>query len=63
MAHGTHGLLVPIEIRPDISAALPAHRAGEAILDVGQPEIVGPSIGIDGDAVAAAMVILRCPEM
>jgi hypothetical protein len=56
IAHGTHGLLVPIEMRPDISAALPAYRAGEAILHVGQPEIVGPLIGIDGDAVAAAIV-------
>jgi len=37
-------LPVPVEIRPHIRAALAAYPAGEALLDIGQPGIIGPGI-------------------
>jgi hypothetical protein len=50
------GILSPIKIRPDVGAALAARPADEARLDVGQPDIIGPSIPADHDRVAAAIV-------
>jgi hypothetical protein len=38
-----------MEIRPHVGAALPACRADEPGLNVGQAKIIGPLIGIDGD--------------
>jgi hypothetical protein len=45
-----------IEIRPDVGPALAARGADEARLDVGQPHVVGPAIGIHRHAVAASVV-------
>ena len=36
--------------------ALAADSTGEALLDIGQSGIIGPSIAADGDGVAAAVV-------
>jgi len=41
-----------------VGAALAAGGAGETILNVGQAKVIGPLIGIDGDAVAAAVVAI-----
>jgi hypothetical protein len=32
-------------MRPDIGATLSAGLAGEPVLDVGKPDIIGPAIG------------------
>ena len=48
--------LVPIEVRPNAGTALAAFAAGEAILDVAQPEIARPTIPAGRDRVAAAVV-------
>jgi hypothetical protein len=45
-----------LKIRPHICAALAAYRADETMLYVGQPKVIRPLIGADGDAVAAAIV-------
>jgi hypothetical protein len=47
---------VPIEIRPYVRAALAADPTGEALLDIGQPDIIGPGIAADRDGVATAVV-------
>jgi hypothetical protein len=52
-------LLIPVEIRPDIRIALAAGRADEARLDVREPEVVGPSISVDRERMAA-MVVGAC---
>ena len=49
-------LATPIEIRPHICTALAADPTGEALLDIGQPGIIGPGITADCDGVAAAVV-------
>jgi hypothetical protein len=55
-AHHYLGLPIPIEVRPYVCATLAAGRAGESILDIRQPNIVGPLIGTDCDGTAAAIV-------
>ena len=49
-------LLVPVEIRLHVCAAMAAGPADKAGLDIGQPKIIRPGIGTDGDRVAAAVV-------
>jgi hypothetical protein len=49
-------LPVPVEIRPHVGAALAAGLADETMLYVGQAKVIGPLIGADRDAVAAAIV-------
>ena len=56
MASGTLCPLIPIEIRPHVRAALAARRAGEPSLDVGKPNVIGPSLCADRRRVTAAMV-------
>jgi hypothetical protein len=51
--HRLDRLLVPIEIQSYVCAPLAAGRAGEAILDIGQPEIVRPRVRIHCDRMAA----------
>ena len=46
----------PIEVRPRVGTALAADLADETMLYVGQAKVIGPLIGADGDAVAAAIV-------
>jgi len=46
-AHHLDGLPVPIEIRPHIGAALAAGSASKSGLDIREPDIVGPIIGIE----------------
>ena len=43
-------------IRPNVGTALPAGGADEARFDIGQPDVIGPAIGINGRRVAATMV-------
>ena len=45
-----------VKIRPHVGAALAADLAEETMLYVGQAKVIGPLIGADGDAVAAAIV-------
>ena len=56
IAHHVSRLLVPIEIRPHIRAALATGRAGETVLDIRQPNVISPLVCHDGDRVAAAIV-------
>src|SRR6516225_9384751 len=56
IAHRPSRLATPIEIRPHICTALAADPTGEALLDIGQPGIIGPGIVADRDGVAAAAV-------
>ena len=56
VAHHPDRCLVPIEVRPHICTALAAGPAGEALLDIGQPDSIGPAIAADRDGVAAAVV-------
>jgi hypothetical protein len=44
------------EIRPDIGAPLAASRADELILDVGNPDVIGPLARVHFDRVAALVV-------
>jgi hypothetical protein len=46
----------PVEIRTDIGAPLAANLAGEQRLDIGQPDVIGPSVRADGRRVATAIV-------
>jgi hypothetical protein len=46
----------PVKIRPDVSVALAAGRAGETVLDIRQPNVIRPAIAADRDGVAAAVV-------
>jgi hypothetical protein len=50
------GLHVPIEIRPDIGAAPAASLTGKPRLNIGQPDVIRPSIAADR-CVVAAMII------
>src|SRR6516165_12404346 len=56
IAHHACLLPVPIEIRPHVGAALSADLADETMLNVGQPDIIGPAIAVDRSRVAAALV-------
>jgi hypothetical protein len=42
--------------RPHLSAALAAECTGEARLDVGQPDIIGPAVSVGFDEMAAAVI-------
>ena len=44
------------KIRPDIGTALATCRAGELVLKIGQPDIVGPLIGADPDGMRVLIV-------
>src|SRR6516225_9903950 len=56
IAHAAVRLSVPVEVRPHVSAALAADPTSEALLDIGQPGIIGPGIAADRDGVATAVV-------
>jgi hypothetical protein len=45
-----------LPIGPDIGAAAAARRAGEATLEIGEPDIVRPFVGADRRDVAALLV-------
>jgi hypothetical protein len=49
-------VLPPRKLRPDIRAAFAAGGADEVRLDVGQPDMIGPTFGADGDVMAAMMI-------
>jgi hypothetical protein len=51
--------LCPLEQRPDIGAAVPANLTGEFRLQVGQPYIIAPMMGIDDDRVSAFVVAAK----
>jgi hypothetical protein len=42
--------------RTHVCAALAAYPTGEALLDIGQPGIIGPGTAADQDGMAAAVV-------
>jgi hypothetical protein len=50
------GLLLPVEIRANISASPAAGLAGEPALDIGQPDVIRPSVAADRDRVAAPII-------
>jgi hypothetical protein len=47
---------LPMEIGPNIRASLAASLAGEARLDVGQPNVIGPSVPADRRRMAAMII-------
>jgi hypothetical protein len=47
IAHDTHGLLVPVEIRAHIGTALAAGPTDKPRLNVRQPKIIRPRIAAD----------------
>jgi hypothetical protein len=38
-----------LKIRLDIGAAVPASLTGELRFEIGQPNIIGPAVGVDYD--------------
>src|SRR3974390_1912720 len=56
IAHHFDRLLVPIELRPHISATMAAGATDEPRLNVGQPGIVRPVVAVDRNRMAAVMV-------
>jgi hypothetical protein len=56
IAHDAHLLVVPNEIRPHVGTVLAASLADKAIFNIGQPQVIGPLIGADRDAVTATIV-------
>jgi hypothetical protein len=56
IAHSRYGLLVPMKVRPDVSASLAAAFADEAGLNIGEPDVVRPLVRADRDRVAAVIV-------
>jgi hypothetical protein len=56
ISHRLHRLLIPIEVRPNVGAALAAGRADETWLKIGQPHVVRPSIAAYRDQVAAFVI-------
>ena len=47
---------MPIKIRPNVGTAPAAGRAGEFILEIGQPHLIGPLVGVHPDTVRASEV-------
>ena len=45
-----------LPVRPDVGAAAATSGANETSLDIGQPDIIRPLIGVEGDGMAAAIV-------
>ena len=56
IAHRPSRLATPIEIRPHICTALATDPTGEALLDIGQPGIIGPGIAADCEQMTAAII-------
>src|SRR5215469_16957277 len=54
--HHPDRLLVPAEIRPNVGAALAADCTGEARLDAGKTNVVGPWLAADSLRMAALVV-------
>ena len=60
--HRTHraGLgapaLLPAKLRPHVGTAAAADLTDKPVLDVGQPDIVAPAVGVRFDVVGAAMI-------
>jgi hypothetical protein len=48
IAHGADRRFVAVEVRPHVGAALAARGAGEPRLEIGQPDVIGPSVSHDG---------------
>ena len=44
------------EFRPDLRALFAAASTGEARFDVGEPDIIGPAVGVGFDVMGAAMI-------
>jgi hypothetical protein len=57
IAHCRDGLPLPMEVRPDIGASFAARVADEATFDIGEPDVIRPSVRADRDGVAAAIVL------
>ena len=49
-------MLVPMEVWPHVGTSLAASRANEPGLEIGQADIIGPSIAADRDVMAALVV-------
>ena len=50
------GLLYPSAIRAHVGASLTARLAGEPRFDIGKPDVIRPSIGVDRRRVAALVI-------
>ena len=56
IAPGERRWLIPVKVRPDISAALGASRAEETILDIADPEIIRQLVSNHCYVVAASII-------
>ena len=56
VAPGERRWLIPVKVRPDISAALAASRPEETILDIADPEIIRPLVSNHCYVVAASII-------
>jgi hypothetical protein len=50
------GLFLPTEIRTDVGASLAANLAGEQRLEIGQADVIRPSVRGHGRPVAALVI-------
>ena len=44
------------EVRPDLRGLFAAARTGEERFDIGEPDIIGPAVGIGLDVMAASVI-------
>jgi len=56
IAHHGNCRPVPVEVRPHLGATVAAGLAHKPRLEIGQPEIVGPTIPADRQTMAAVVV-------
>src|ERR1700730_1992344 len=56
IAHRRNRRLVPMEVRPDVTAEPPTSLAGEQRFDIGEPDTIGPSVGADRGRMAATII-------
>jgi hypothetical protein len=56
IANRSDGRLIPMEVRPDVGAALAAGPAHEARFQIGEPGVIRPRVRADRNRVAAMMV-------
>ena len=56
VAHHRRRRFIPIEVRPHIRATMAAGATDETRFNVGQPEIIGPAVTVDGNRMAATVI-------
>jgi hypothetical protein len=56
ITHRCDNLPIPVEVRPDVSPSLAAGLADEPRLEIGQPDVIRPSISADRDRMTALVI-------